>query len=56
MKFQQWAQLGLLVQYVGLTVMFGLHKKTWPVALYYAGCFVKDSGVYLLAFLEGLFK
>lgn len=49
-------QIGLLAQYAIAAVLFGMNKKTWPVALYYVGCFVKDSGVYALAWLEVFFK
>ena len=49
--FAKNAQLALIVTYALLAVLFGLHKKTWPVSLYYVGCFVKDTGVFALAFL-----
>lgn len=38
----------LIAFYVALAVLFAREKKTWPLALYYIGCFVKDSGVLLL--------
>jgi hypothetical protein len=44
------AQIVLILAYAMLAVLFALHKKTWPVALYYVGCFVKDTGVFALAF------
>ena len=48
--FAKSAQLVLIVAYALLAVLFALHKKTWPVSLYYVGCFVKDTGVFALAF------
>jgi len=48
--FAKNAQLVLIVAYALLAVLFALHKKTWPVSLYYVGCFVKDMGVLALAF------
>ena len=50
------AQILLIVAYAMLAVLFALHKKTWPVALYYVGCFVKDTGVFALAFLMKWFS
>jgi len=49
--FAKNAQLVLIVAYALLAGLFALHKKTWPVSLYYVGCFVKDIGVFALAFL-----
>jgi len=49
--FSKNAQVVLIVAYALLAVLFALHKKTWPVSLYYIGCFVKDTGVFALAFL-----
>lgn len=43
--FAKNAQIALILAYVLLAVLFSLHKKTWPVALYYVGCFVKDTSV-----------
>lgn len=54
--FARNAQLILIGVYVLLAGLFSLHKKTWPVALYYAGCFVKDTSVFALAFLMRWFK
>jgi hypothetical protein len=48
--FAKTAQLLLIVAYALLAMLFALHKKTWPVSLYYVGCFVKDMGVFALAF------
>jgi hypothetical protein len=50
------AQIVLIVAYAMLAVLFSLHKKTWPVSLYYVGCFVKDTGVFALAFLMKWFS
>lgn len=47
----KYSQLGLILAYAVLATMFTLHKKTWPIAIYYTGCFVKDTSVFLLAFL-----
>jgi len=44
-------QVVLIVFYLLLAVLFGLEKKTWPMSLYYIGCFVKDSGVIILGWL-----
>jgi hypothetical protein len=49
--FAKSAQIVLIVAYALLAALFALHKKTWPVSLYYVGCFVKDTGVFALAFL-----
>jgi hypothetical protein len=49
--FANNAKLVLIVAYVLLAVLFAFHKKTWPISLYYVGCFVKDTGVFALAFL-----
>lgn len=49
--FAKNAQLILIVAYAFLAGLSALHKKTWPVSLYYVGCFVKDTGVFALAFL-----
>jgi hypothetical protein len=54
--FAKNAQLILIVAYALLAVLFALHKKTWPVSLYYVGCFVKDTGVFALAFLTKWFS
>jgi hypothetical protein len=54
--FARNAQLALIVIYALLAVLFALHKKTWPVSLYYVGCFVKDTGVFALAFLMKWFN
>jgi hypothetical protein len=54
--FAKNAQLVLIVAYALLAVLFGLHKKTWPVSLYYVGCLVKDTGVFALAFLMKWFS
>jgi len=44
-------QAVLIGFYLVLAVLFGLEKKTWPLSLYYMGCFVKDSGVIVLGWL-----
>jgi hypothetical protein len=44
-------QAVLIGFYVILAVLFGLEKKTWPMSIYYAGCFVKDSGVLVLGWM-----
>lgn len=49
--FAKNAQMMLIFAYVLLAILFSLHKKTWPVAFYYVGCVVKDTGVFALAFL-----
>lgn len=54
--FAKNAQLLLILAYAMLAVLFGLHNKTWPVSLYYVGCFVKDTGVFALAFLMKWFS
>ena len=54
--FAKNARLALIVAYVLLAVLFALYKKTWPVSLYYVGCFVKDTGVFALAFLMRWFR
>ena len=54
--FAKNAQLVLIVAYALLAVLFVLHRKTWPVSLYYVGCFVKDTGVFALAFLMKWFS
>jgi hypothetical protein len=38
----------LICFYVILAVLFAQEKKTWPMSLYYIGCFIKDSGVLIL--------
>lgn len=44
----------LLTFYALLTLRFAWSQKTWPLAIYYAGCLVKDSGVMILGlFLSG---
>ena len=55
-SFARSAQAALIVAYALLAVLFALHKKTWPVSLYYIGCFVKDTGVFALAFLMKWFN
>jgi hypothetical protein len=47
----KWSQVGLIIAYAILAALFSLHRNTWPVSLYYVGCFVKDTGVFALAFL-----
>ena len=44
-----WIIVVLLVQYAALAVAFSLNRKTWPIALYYLGCVVKDAGVLILS-------
>lgn len=44
-------QLALNLFYVVLSVLFAMDKKTWPLAIYYFGCLVKDSGVLALGLL-----
>lgn len=44
-------QCVLIGFYVVLAVMFAREKKTWPLSVYYIGCFVKDSGVLALGYL-----
>lgn len=44
-------QAVLIVFYIVLAVLFARDKKTWPIALYYVGCFIKDSGVLMLGML-----
>lgn len=56
LPFAKNAQALLIVAYALLAVLFALHKKTWPVSLYYIGCFVKDTGVFALAFLTKWFN
>ncbi len=46
-----WIQTVLLGFYLVLAVLFSLERVTWPMALYYAGCVVKDSGVLILGWL-----
>jgi hypothetical protein len=41
-------QLTLLGFYFALSVMFSAKRETWPMSLYYAGCIVKDAGVFIL--------
>lgn len=53
--FARNIQIILIFVYLLLATLFSFHKKTWPVALYYIGCFVKDTGVFALAFLMKLF-
>jgi hypothetical protein len=55
-QFAKYAQLALLVAYALLALLFGLHKKTLPISLYYIGCLVKDAGVFALAFLMNWFE
>jgi hypothetical protein len=38
----------LLAFYLALTVLFSLRRSTWPLSIYYAGCLVKDAGVFIL--------
>jgi hypothetical protein len=54
--FARNAQVVLIVAYALLAVLFAFHKKTWPVSLYYIGCFVKDTGVFAVAFLMKWFR
>lgn len=54
--FARNAQIGLIVLYALLAGLFAAHKKTWPISLYYVGCFVKDTGVFALAFAMKWFK
>ena len=54
--FAKNAQMALIIAYVLLAVLFSLHKKTWPVAFYYVGCVIKDTGVFALAFLMKWFR
>lgn len=44
-------QAALIVVYLVLTVLFSFQRVTWPMSLYYLGCFVKDSGVLILGWL-----
>lgn len=44
-------QIILIGMYLLAAILFSLNKRTWPVSLYYIGCFVKDTGVFALAFL-----
>lgn len=44
-------QAVLIGFYVILAVLFAMEKKTWPMAIYYVGCFVKDSGVLVLGWM-----
>lgn len=44
-------QCVLIVFYVVLAVLFARERKTWPMSIYYIGCFVKDSGVLVLGYL-----
>ena len=55
-SFAKHAQVVLIGAYALLAILFGLHRKTWPVSLYYVGCFVKDTGVFALAFLMKWFS
>lgn len=34
--------------YLVLMFLFFFQKKTWPLAIYYLGCFVKDFAVLVL--------
>jgi hypothetical protein len=54
--FAKSVQVVLIVAYALLAGLFALHKKTWPVSLYYVGCFVKDTGVFALAFMMKWFS
>jgi hypothetical protein len=54
--FAKNTQVVLIVAYALLAGLFALHKKTWPVSLYYVGCFVKDTGVFALAFMMKWFS
>lgn len=54
--FAKGAQIALIISYALLATLFGLHKKTWPVSVYYAGCFIKDTSVFALAFLMKWFS
>jgi hypothetical protein len=44
-------QLALLGFYLALAVLFALDRVTWPMSLYYAGCIVKDAGVFVLGWI-----
>jgi hypothetical protein len=44
-------QAMLIGFYIVLAVLFGLERKTWPMAVYYLGCLVKDSGVLVLGWM-----
>lgn len=41
----------LITFYLGLAGLFSFDRRTWPMAVYYIGCFVKDSGVLALGVL-----
>jgi hypothetical protein len=45
-----WVQGVLLFLYLVLGIGFTFKRGTWPLAVYYAGCFVKDAAVMALAF------
>lgn len=42
-------QILLLGFYALLTILFGFKKPTWPLAVYYLGCLIKDGAVMALA-------
>ncbi len=44
-----WIQGVLICLYLVLAVGFMLKRGTWPLAVYYVGCFVKDAAVMALA-------
>ena len=41
-------QAVLIVFYLVLTAMFARKRATWPMSVYYLGCFVKDAAVFAL--------
>lgn len=52
MKENPWPfyiQIGLIIIYLILAIAFATNKKTYPLSLYYVGCFVKDAAVFVLA-------
>jgi hypothetical protein len=51
LQIGNYIQIGLLVVYAVLTGVFVKEKQYLP-ALYYAGCIVKDLGVFLLTVLK----
>lgn len=48
MTFAFAAQLVLIVFYIVLTVAFARRRTTWPMSVYYLGCFIKDTAVFAL--------
>jgi hypothetical protein len=51
-KMAKYAQIFLICFYLLLAALFSRDKRMWPVSLYYVGCFVKDFGVFALAFFK----